>query len=233
MAEAVRRNLSFLPNRFARHLIQMLRNRIVAFGVFSKRKIGSSRMRDESRALVRYSVCVAAVGVFVLGPYRLYTVFAAPPGGLADSMVRDAEVLSASPEAKTSSNSTNDEGSSGTIQSKLSSEQISKLKDVLRSHGKGGMNILWLSTVSVLGEQIESAFREAGWAVASLPVGMGNLPSGITITGKTNNIAVAAAKDAFNRSGIKYNYQDNDTKSISPTMMGPCDVAITVSTEPK
>jgi hypothetical protein len=109
--------------------------------------------------------------------------------------------------------------------------QLMKLREALQIGHKGGVNILWLRSMEPTGSAIESAFRDSGWTVATLPIGMGNLPTGITITGESHNVAVQAAKLAFDKSGIKYRYQNQRTSSITPSMMGPCDVAITVSNE--
>jgi hypothetical protein len=143
-----------------------------------------------------------------------------------------AETLSSSPDVSATGSRADDRSIVSAV-SELSPKQVSMLTTVLRSGRKGRVNILWLAKVNSQGEQVASAFRDAGWTVASLPIGMGNLPSGITITGKASNTAVAAAKNAFDSSGVKYNYRDDETRTISPAMMGSCDVAITVSTKSK
>jgi hypothetical protein len=116
-------------------------------------------------------------------------------------------------------------------QTELAAGQMDKLGQILRSGRKGEVHILWLQQLDSTGKEIEAVFRNAGWTVASLPIGMGDLPPGITITGQSRNAILQATRLAFDKSGIKYRYQDEETRVISPPMMGPCDVAITISTE--
>lgn len=195
---------------------------------------GSFDMRDESRIGARRRVCVAAIIFFLLGPVGLSAV-SLPAVSAATRLIQVSEALSAGSEAegRDSSSASDTDTSSGLYLSTLSSKQMSKLKEALQSHPKGAVNFLWLSKVSTQGKRLASAFRDTGWVVASLPIGMGNLPSGITITGRANNVSVAVAKGAFDSSGVKYHYRDDETTTIIPAMMGPCDVAITVSTESK
>ena len=190
-------------------------------------------MNNELRFADRCCIWTFILVSFLLGPNlsRAATAASTPPSS-TDPAARGAETLSSSSDVK-ATGSTTDDSSIVAVLSELSPKQVSTLTQVLRSDHKGRVNILWLATVSSLGEQVASAFRDAGWTVASLPIGMGNLPSGITITGKASNTAVAAAKNAFDSSGVKYNYRDDETRTISPAMMGSCDIAITVSTKSK
>jgi hypothetical protein len=186
-------------------------------------------MRDNCQTLVQCSVYVAAFYMLFFGSFGLSATVASPMPGAPGIIVRIAE--SAGSESNVSGGSANGRGIGGSNGSKLSSKQLSRLNEALQAGRKGEVHILWLEAASTQGEQIQSTFRKAGWAVASMPIGMGNLPSGITITGSAKNLAVAAAKSAFDRSGIQYRYRDDATRTISPENMGPCDLAITISTE--
>lgn len=185
---------------------------------------------DESRVEAQRRVCFVAFIRSLFGLIGLVTTLAAPPSISADTVVRIGETHSPSSDANGSATGNSTDSS---YTSKFAARQISKLKEVLRRHHKGAVNFLWLVKNSAEGEQVASAFRDAGWVVASLPIGMGNLPPGITITGETNNISVAAARAAFDGSGIIYHFRNDETTTIVPSMMGPCDVVITFSTESK
>jgi hypothetical protein len=190
-------------------------------------------MNNQLRFADRCCIWTFTLLSFLLGPTLSPAATAASKlPSSTDTVAHGEETLSSSSDIKTTGSASDDSTIVSAV-SGLSPKQVSTLTTVLRSGSKGKVNILWLATVSSQGEQVASAFRDAGWTVASLPIGMGNLPSGITITGKASNNAVTAAKNAFDSSGVKYNYRDDETRTISPAMMGSCDVAITVSTKSK
>jgi hypothetical protein len=186
-------------------------------------------MRDKFETVERCPVYIAAFSILFMSSYWLSTAFARPLPDAEGTIMRLAE--STSSESNMSGSSGDGRGSSGSLGSELPSKQLSKLIVALQGGRKGEVHILWLEAASTQGEQIESSFRKAGWAVATMPIGMGDLPSGMTITGKANDLAVAAAKSAFDRAGIRYHYRNDSTRTISPANMGPCDLAITISTE--
>jgi hypothetical protein len=191
----------------------------------------SAGLRKELRFSIQRIVWMSGLILLLAGPDGFGTTVAADLRGGPGVVGGVADTRSVSSEFAANGSSAGGSVNDGESPSELTSKQIAKVSEVLKSSRKGEVHIFCLKAETVLGKQLESAFRDAGWVVATLPIGMGNLPAGITITGKATNVAVAAARSAFGLSGIKYSYRDDKTNTINPAFLGPCDVAITVSTE--